>query len=100
MRILYWLAKEEVAHFTKFDSPKQLCLDLGCDDFRELNVSCNAKYNSHRMIEEWLTILSDVIEEDLLKRRFPDLPIIHLFQVFDRTLLPTSTNDMQKYGES
>ena len=31
MRILYWLAKEEVAHFTKFDSLKQLCLDLGCD---------------------------------------------------------------------
>ena len=66
MWILYWLAKEEVAQFTKFDSLKQLCLDLGCDYFRELNVSGNAKYNSHRTIEEWLTILSDVIEEDLL----------------------------------
>ena len=45
MRILYWLAKEEIAHFTKFDSLRKLCLDLGCDYFRELNVSGNAKYN-------------------------------------------------------
>ena len=38
--------------------------------------------------------------EDHLQRRFPDLPIIHSFQVFDPTLLPISTDDMQKYGES
>ena len=38
--------------------------------------------------------------EDHLQRRFPDLPIIHSFQVFDPTLLPTSTDDMQKFGES
>ena len=38
--------------------------------------------------------------ENHLQRRFPDLPIIHSFQVFDPTLLPTSTDDMQKYGES
>ena len=68
MRILYWLAKEEVAHFTKFDSLRQLCLDLGCGYFRELNMGGNAKYNSHRTIEEWLMILSNVIEEDLLKQ--------------------------------
>ena len=36
MWILYWLAKEEIAHFTKFDSLRQRCVDLG----REyLNVS-------------------------------------------------------------
>ena len=39
------------------------CLDLGCDYFRELNMSGNAKYHSHRMIEEWLTILSNEIED-------------------------------------
>ena len=38
--------------------------------------------------------------EEHLQRRFPDLPIIHSFQVFDPTLLPMSTDDMQKYGES
>ena len=68
MRILYWLAKEEIAHFTKFDSLRQLCVDLGCDYFRELNVGGNAKYNSHRMIDEWLAILSGTIEEDLLNK--------------------------------
>ena len=34
IRILYWLAKEEIAHFTKFDSLRKLCLDLSCDYFR------------------------------------------------------------------
>ena len=68
MRILYWLAKEEIAPFTKFDSLRQLCVDLGCDYFRELNVGGNAKYNSHRMIDEWLAILSGTIEEDLLNK--------------------------------
>ena len=38
--------------------------------------------------------------EEHLQRRFLDLPIIHSFQVFDPTLLPMSTDDMQKYGES
>ena len=71
MRILYWLAKEEIAHFTKFDSLRQLCVDLhvGCDYFRELNVGGNAKYNSHRMIDEWLAILSGTIEYLLNKIR-------------------------------
>ena len=56
MRILYWLAKEEIAHFTKFDSLRLLC------------VGGNAKYNSHRLIDEWLAILSETIEEDMLNK--------------------------------
>lgn len=60
MWILRWLAKEEVAHVTKFDSLRQLCMDLGCDYFRKLNTCGNTKYNSHRMIQEWRTILSNV----------------------------------------
>ena len=35
--------------------------------YRELNMGSNAKYNSNRMIEEWLSIMSNVIEDDLLK---------------------------------
>ena len=31
-------------------------------------MSGNAKYNSHRLIDEWLAIMSNVIEEDLLKQ--------------------------------
>ena len=66
MQILYWLAKNEVAHFTKFESLRELCFDLGCDYFRELNVGGNAHYSSHRIIDEWLEVLSDIIEEDVL----------------------------------
>ena len=66
LQILYWLAKNEVAHFTKFESLRSLCRDLGCDYFKELNLGHNATYSSNRMIDEWLQILSDIIEEDVL----------------------------------
>ena len=55
-----------MAHFTKFESLRKLCLDLGCEYFKELNVGRNAHYSSHRIIEEWLKVLSDIIEEDVL----------------------------------
>ena len=38
--------------------------------------------------------------EQHLQKRFPDLPIISSFQVFDPSLLPVSNDDMQKYGEN
>ena len=38
--------------------------------------------------------------EQHLQRRFPDLLIISSFQIFDPALLPTSNDDMQKYGEN
>ena len=60
LQILSWLAKSEVAHFTKFEK------SLGCDYFKELNLGQNANYSSHRMIDEWLQVLSDIIEEDVL----------------------------------
>ena len=68
MRILYWLSKNEVAHFTKFEKLKQLCIDLGCTYLKELNVAGNANYSSHRMISEWLDIMSALMS--LCWRRF------------------------------
>ena len=47
LKILYWPAKNEVIHFTKFESLKQLCTELGCTYLKELNVSRNANYSSH-----------------------------------------------------
>ena len=38
LKLLYWLAKEEVAHTTKFNSLKELAIQLGCDYLRELNT--------------------------------------------------------------
>ena len=52
MQILYWLANNEVAHFTKFESLRKLCLDLGCDYFNELNVGRNAHYSLHRIMAQ------------------------------------------------
>ena len=37
LKIVYWLTKHEVAHFTNFESLKELCIDLGCDYLKELN---------------------------------------------------------------
>ena len=45
MKILYWVSKNEVAHFTKFESLKELCIGLGCTYLKELNVGRNATYN-------------------------------------------------------
>ena len=59
---MYWLSKNEVAHFTKLESLKQLCIELGC-----LNIAGNANYSSHRIIGEWLDIMSQQIEQSLLE---------------------------------
>ena len=68
MKILYWLCKNEVAHFSKFESLKQLCIDLGCTYLKELNVAGNANYSSHRIISEWLDVMSQQIGDDVLER--------------------------------
>ena len=46
LHLLYWLAKEEVAHTTKFNSLKEVAILLGCDYLRELNLGRNAQYSS------------------------------------------------------
>ena len=55
---MYWLAREETAHHTKFSSLLQLPKSLGCSYFSELDVAQNATYTSHRMIDEFLEVLS------------------------------------------
>lgn len=60
---MYWLAKEVVAHTTKFTSLKDLSISLGCDYLHELNIGRNA---SEQIIAELLHCLSQVIEEQIL----------------------------------
>ena len=64
-KCMYWLAKEETAHHTKFSSLLQLAKSLGCSYFSEQEI---ANYTSHRMIDEFLTVLSDCVEQDLLSK--------------------------------
>ena len=42
LKCLYWLAKEETAHHTKFSSLLELGKSLGCTYFNELVVGKNA----------------------------------------------------------
>ena len=44
MKCLYWLAKEETAHYTKFPSLLQLGKFLGCSYLHELDIAGNAQY--------------------------------------------------------
>ena len=50
MKIIYWLAKEEVAHTTKYKSLLDLAISLGCDYLKELNVGANATYRSRQIV--------------------------------------------------
>ena len=68
MIILYSSSKNEVAHFTKFESLKGLCIKLGFTYLKELSVGGNATYSSHRTISEWLDVMSQVIEESVLEK--------------------------------
>ena len=65
LKAVYWLAKEEIAHTTKYASLIDLAKSLGCDYLKELNVGRNATYTSEMIIAEFLKCLPSVIEERL-----------------------------------
>ena len=54
IKCLYWLAKEETSHHTKFKSLINLGKSLGCSYLSELQVAKNATYSSHRIIDEFI----------------------------------------------
>ena len=66
LKCLYWLVKEEVAHHTKFSSLLELAKSIGCPYVSELDVSKGAKYTSHMIIDDFLTVLSDCVETTVL----------------------------------
>ena len=41
---------------------------LGCAYFSELEVGRNARYTSHRMIDEFVAVLSECVEQQLLSK--------------------------------
>ena len=68
LKVVYWLVKEEMAHHTKYESLLQLAVSLGCSYINELNVGGNAHYTSHRIIDEFVEVLSDCVAEDTLSK--------------------------------
>ena len=67
LKCIYWLVKEEVAHHTKFGSFLELPKSIGCPYLSELDVSKRAKYTSHMMIDDFLTVLYDCVETAVLR---------------------------------
>ena len=65
--MMHWLAKEEIAHTTKFASLMDLSIMLGCGYLKELNLGRNAHYTSEQTIRELLQCLSSVLEEQILE---------------------------------
>ncbi len=53
-KCLYWLAKNDIPHTTKYVSLIQLASNLGCTYFDSLHRGGNATYSSKRIIQEFL----------------------------------------------
>ena len=66
LNLMYWLAKQEVAHTTKFNSLKDLAIQLGYDYLHKLSLGRNTQYPSEQIISELLQCLSLVIEERIV----------------------------------
>ncbi|XP_035683974.1 zinc finger protein 862-like [Branchiostoma floridae] len=64
MKVLYFLAKEEIPHTTKFSSLLDFSKDhLGCDVLSHLNQGGNANYRSERILQELLKVMAGQIQE-------------------------------------
>ena len=77
LKCVYWLAKEETAHHTKFNSLINLGKSLGCSYLSELQVAKNATYSSHRIIDEFIDVLSTCVQNDILCQ-ISDSPVVGL----------------------
>ena len=77
MKCLYWLAKEETAHHTKFKSLVSLGKVLSRSYLSELEIAKNVTYSSHRIIDEFFDVLSTCVENDILSQ-IRDSPVVGL----------------------
>ena len=66
LKIVYWLAKEDTAITTKYESLINLVKSLGCSYLNDLSIGRNATYTSKRIVAEFLQCLSSVIESEKL----------------------------------
>ena len=65
-KCIYFLCKQEIAHTTTYPHLLTLAESLGCEYFKDLNVGRNAKYTSPQIVAEFLGIMNDLVEEDVL----------------------------------
>lgn len=62
---MYWLAKHEISHSTNFESMLELAVSLGCSYIAELHQGGNAKYTSQQNMFEFISVLSQCIEQKI-----------------------------------
>ena len=66
MSCIYFLAKEEIPHITKYKPLLELPSHLGLPFLETLYKGNNATSTSHHIIEEFLSILADSVKSDLI----------------------------------
>ena len=77
MKCLYWLAKNEVAHTTKYQPLLQLFQHLNCPFVESLGLGANATYTSEMIIQEFVTVMASQVEKETLCC-FQDSPYVAL----------------------
>ena len=63
---MHWLAKEEIAHTTKFESLISLAVSTGAKEVKTLSKGGNAKYTSERTMHEIIEVLSATVEDEIV----------------------------------
>ena len=98
---MYWLAKEEIAYTSKYESLLSLAQSLGCTYLKDLCLSGNATYTSRQIIGEFLQCLAMVIEKEkvqqlksshfysLLTDESTDVAVLKQLVVVARCVLPS-----------
>ncbi len=78
LKCLYFLAKNELPHTTKFTSLVDFSINMGCSFMKQLRRGGNASYRSKQVVAEFLFCLSDCIKQKVLltMRNSPTISIL------------------------
>ena len=67
MECLYRLVKSEIPHTTHYNSLLKAVEFIGCEALKHLNHGDNAKYTSRHKIQEFLQVIGDQMELEILE---------------------------------
>ena len=94
---VYFMAKEEIPHMTKYEPVMKLLSYLGLPHLEALNKGGNAKYTSYRIVDELLTLLGDEVKQKVV-RSLQESPCIGL--ICDETTDLSSTKALVIYAKT
>ena len=67
MECLYWLVKSEIPHTTHYNSLLKAVEFMGSDALKHLNHRDNEKYTSKSINQEFLQVIGDQMEQEMLE---------------------------------